>query len=117
VGDCGPAVQPLLLLAALAVGVAVRRDLDDDPGQPGGQGQHDDRDVEDHEPAAWRVGQVARGRDANVAPGHGHNPGRRCRHAEQQADDEHDHRRAPPPASRQLPVREHPEQDRDEDQK
>jgi hypothetical protein len=55
-GDGGPAVEPLELLAALAVGAAVRRDLDEDPGQPGAQRQRDDDDVEDLEPAARRIG-------------------------------------------------------------
>jgi hypothetical protein len=98
--DAAAAVQPLELLAALAVRTPVGRELAAQPDQPAQQGRRDDRAVEHQEHAGRLVGEVAAGGEVDVAARRDQHPGHRSGHGERDAGREQDRGRTPPPAAR-----------------
>ena len=110
------AVEPLELLAVLPARVPVGRYLDGQPGRPADQGPDDHHHAEDTKRSGQRVGQVAVGLDADVTPGGDQHAPARGGQAGQQPADRGDRGGPVPPARRQRPVGEQPQQQRDEDQ-
>ncbi|HJY61367.1 MAG TPA: hypothetical protein VJ418_33710 [Streptosporangiaceae bacterium] len=111
------AIEPLKLLPALTARAPVSGYLYDQPGEPAHEKPQDQHPRENGQRiCAWAC-EVAADVDSDVMPSDGHNALSRGCQPEHYPRRDKDHGHAPPATGRQLPIRKHPQQDRDQDQK